>query len=98
MLPSRTKKCLIFIALYLIAVVACIYLAFDFEGSINSEWTMVLFGLTLPWSIVSIMFAWALIHGAGLEFFAVMYFSFALINSVLIYKLFGKPAETDEMP
>ncbi|HEX8250251.1 MAG TPA: hypothetical protein VF599_18910 [Pyrinomonadaceae bacterium] len=96
MLPSRTIKCLIFIAIYLIAVIACIYLAFNFKGSINSEWTMVLMALTLPWSIISVVFMWALVHGAGLGFFAVMYFSFAIINSFFIYKLFGAP-QPDEM-
>ena len=52
--------------------------------------------LTLPWSIISVVFMWALVHGAGLGFFAVMYFSFAIINSFFIYKLFGAP-QPDEM-
>ncbi len=70
--------------IYLIIVIYFIFLAFNFKGSINSEWTIGLFLLTLPWSMVSIVFAWALIHGAGLGFFAVMYFVFACLNCVLI--------------
>jgi hypothetical protein len=41
-------------------------MAFDFAGSINLVWTLVLIVLTLPCSLVSILFAWGLIHGAGI--------------------------------
>ncbi|HEX9959526.1 MAG TPA: hypothetical protein VGB00_01170 [Pyrinomonadaceae bacterium] len=96
-MSAKTKKCLIAIAIYLIAVITCIYLAFDFEGSIDTTWTLILFIITLPWSMVSIMFAWALIHGAGLEMFVVMFMAFAIINSLLIYMIFGRE-KPPEMP
>jgi hypothetical protein len=73
------------VLLYLLAVGVCLFMGFDFEGAINPFWTLGLIILTLPWSIVSIIFSWALIHGAGLGFFAVMYLVFAGINSLLIY-------------
>jgi hypothetical protein len=75
-------------AVYLLAVCVCIALAFDFSGSIDTTWTGVLIILTLPWSIVSILFAWALIHGAGLGFFATMYLFFAGLNATALYFLF----------
>jgi hypothetical protein len=65
----RPKLPLATIVVYLFAVVACIFLAFDFDGAINTNWTIVLIGLTLPWSLISIVFAWALIHGPALGFY-----------------------------
>ena len=66
--------------LYLGAVAAFIFLAFDFEGQINVNWTLALIVITLPASGISILFVWALIHGAGLQFFAVIYMGCAAIN------------------
>ena len=86
----RMKKCLIAIGIYIVTVAVCIFLAFNFQGSINAGWTLVLFILTLPCSLIAILFMWALIHGAGLEMFAVMFLSFAVINSFLIYLVFGR--------
>ena len=74
---------------YILAVVICIVMAFDFDGSIHFEWTLVLIALTLPWSIVSVFFAWALIHGAGLETFTIIYIAFAGVNAYLM-NLIGK--------
>ena len=65
---------------YLLGVAVCIFLAFDFEGAINLGWTLALIVLTLPASAISLPLSWALIHGADLEFFAVMYFLFAVTN------------------
>jgi len=72
-----------------LAVVVCIFLAFDFAGDINLAWTFALIGLTLPWSLVSIPFGWALIHGAGLGFFTFMYLAFAGLNSFIFYRLYS---------
>lgn len=71
--------------LYLAAVLVCIPLAFDFKGAIDTTWTLVLIVLTLPWSMVSVLFAWALIHGAGLEFFTFMYLAFACVNAFILH-------------
>lgn len=73
------------IAIYLLGVVLSIFLAFDFTGRINFSWLLPLIVLTLPWSIVSILFLWALIHGAGLEFFTGMYLIFAILNSWIFF-------------
>lgn len=81
----KSKFLFILPVIYLLAVIVCVLLAFDFTGRINSEWVLVLIGLTLPWSIVSVFFMWALIHGAGLEFFTVMYLVFAGINAFILH-------------
>ena len=94
MKTPRPKIALIIITVYLAVVVTCIVLAFDFIGRIEMEWTLVLIGLTLPWSLVSVVFVWALIHGAGLEFFAFMYLCFAGINSAIFYKVFTRDRST----
>jgi hypothetical protein len=85
---SAPKLPLAAIAIYLLAVVSCIFLAFDFAGAINFNRTLALIVLTLPWSTVSIVFGWALFHGAGLEFFAFMYLAFAGLNSFIFYRLY----------
>lgn len=75
---------------YLLAVVICIILAFDFDGSIDVTWTLILITLTLPGSLVSILFTWSLIHGAELGFFAFIYLVSAIFNLVVINWLFIK--------
>ena len=59
-------------------VLGCLLIAFDFDGRMRSSaaWLVAVI-LTLPWSMVSVLFLWALFHGAGLEFFTVMYLGFA---------------------
>ena len=86
-MDSRRRNSWIIIALYFGAVITCISLAFDFKGAINFNWTLVLIGLTLPWSVVSVLFAWALIHGAGLEMFTLIYLAFAGINAKIFYAM-----------
>ena len=79
------KKQYIIPLVYLMLVVFCILMAFDYKGSLNSDWWLALCALTLPWSLVSVIFMWALFHGAGLGFFSVMYLVFATINAFFIY-------------
>jgi hypothetical protein len=86
---SRPKFPLAVIAIYLLAVVVCVSFAFDPAGAINLNWTIALIGLTLPWSLISIPFAWALIHGAGLGFFTIMYLAFACLNSYIFYRIYS---------
>ena len=85
-MSPKLKLLFILPVIYLLAVIVCVVLAFDFTGRINSEWVLVLIGLTLPWSIVSVFFMWSLIHGAGLEFFTVLYLVFAGINTFILYR------------
>ena len=80
------KKYYIFPLIYLISVGVCIFFAFNYKGSLNPSWWLVLSVLTFPWSLIVIVFIWVLIHGAGLEFFTVMYLLFAVINCYLIYR------------
>jgi hypothetical protein len=78
--PSLSKAQLTVSAIYLLAVFGCTPMAFDFSGRIDMVWTLVLIVLTLPCSLVSILFAWGLIHGAGLEFFTLLYSTLAVLN------------------
>lgn len=73
--------------IYLIITSICIFIAFDFEGRTNAIGWLILSVLTLPWSLISVFFLWAIMHGAGLEFFAGMYFVFAVVNALLFYFL-----------
>ena len=76
------------------AVCALIMLAFDFSGSVNGRWTLVLMASTLPLSLVSVLGTWSLIHGASLEVFAVFYFGCGVVNvwaiSMLLATLRGR--------
>lgn len=90
------KKEYIFPLIYLILVIICILLAFDYRGSLNSNWWLILSALTLPWSLIGFIFIWALIHGAGLEFFTIIYLFFASINVVLIHRTFRPKGLADK--
>ncbi|MEK7723472.1 MAG: hypothetical protein AAB336_03920 [Acidobacteriota bacterium] len=83
------KKQYIFPSIYFVLVVICIIGAFDYKGSLNSNWWLTLSALTLPWSLIGFIFIWALIRGAGLELFTIMYLFFAVINVVLIHLIFS---------
>src|SRR5262245_12138901 len=82
----KSKFHLIIPGVYLLAVVVCVVLSFDYKGSI-SNWTWVLILLTLPWSSVTFFFMWALIHGAGLEYFTLVYLAFGGLNSFLLFQV-----------
>ena len=88
MKDRKPKLPFVLIAAYLLAVFLSILKAFNFAGAIDIDWTLVVAGLTLPWSLVSIIFVWSLIHGAGLNFFASMYMVFAGLNSLIFYKCY----------
>lgn len=82
----KSKFPLIIPAIYMLAVVVSILLSFDYSGRV-SDWIFLLMGLTLPWSIVTVFFMWSLFHGAGLEFFTVMFLLFGGINTFILYLL-----------
>jgi hypothetical protein len=69
---------------YFASVVISILFAFNFSGSINVVATLILLIITLPWSIISVPFVWALIHGAGLDFFTVLFLIFGGVNAFLL--------------
>jgi predicted membrane channel-forming protein YqfA (hemolysin III family) len=75
------------------------YMALDFRGSVDLPWTCALIVLTLPCSLISIFFAWSLIHGASLEFFAFIYLASACLNVFVVNQListFRKARQTFE--
>lgn len=78
---------------YIGLVALCIFLAFDFAGSTHAGFWCLLFLITLPWSLISIIFLWAIMQGAGLELFSAMYSGFGLINAYLIYRVLGPEVE-----
>jgi hypothetical protein len=82
------KRYIVIPAVYFLAVLVCLLIAFDYDGYMRSSsaWLGAVV-LTLPWSLVSVIFMWALFHGAGLEFFTVMYLLFAAINAYLLYRM-----------
>ena len=49
---SKRKSIITIIAVYLLAIILCMLFAFDFAGTINFNMTLMLIGLTLPWSLV----------------------------------------------
>ena len=70
---------------YSLAVLICIPLAFDYEGSIDLCGTSILSALPLPWSVLLfILFSWQLIHGAALEFLTLMYLLSAVCNATVL--------------
>jgi hypothetical protein len=73
--------------IYYIAVITCIILAFDYDGNIDSDWTLILIGITLPLSIFSLIFMWSLMHGAALGFFTVLYGACGVANAALIFAI-----------
>ncbi|HLG59215.1 MAG TPA: hypothetical protein VI485_27990 [Vicinamibacterales bacterium] len=60
-------------SVYLGMVITLVVLALDFSGSVDIPWLLALIVSTLPLSGASMLGAWALIHGAGLEVFAVFF-------------------------
>ena len=88
---NRLKsKNIIIPAIYFLAVCTCLFFAFDFNGAVNGKLTLVLIGLTLPWSMISVLFMWALFHGAGLELFAIIFLAFGGLNTYFINHILRK--------
>ena len=82
------KRHIVISVVYILIVLICLLIAFDYDGRMRSDaaW-LVAVVLTLPLSLVSIIFMWALFHGAGLEFFTVMYLSFAAVNAYALHRM-----------
>jgi len=100
-LSRRQKIVLTSAGAYALVVFVLILLAFDFDGRIQPVWTLAVIGATLPWSLISILFVWALIHGAGLDVFAVVSLAFGALNGCLIGLLIssstGRPSSKSEL-
>jgi hypothetical protein len=83
------------ILVYLALVSVSIGFAFIGRETVDTTWLLVVIGLTLPWSVVTFFLMWALIHGAGLPFFALLSFFFAVLNCFigLLIRHFSNRAE-----
>ena len=52
----------------------------------DNDWLVLLIVLTLPWSAVSLVFMWSLMHGASLGFFWALYLGGGAVNAFLFYR------------
>jgi quercetin dioxygenase-like cupin family protein len=68
---------------YCAAVVLC---AVRVLGYGDNDWLLPLIALTLPWSLVSVVFLWSLIHGASPGFFGLLYLAGGAANAFLLYR------------
>ena len=55
-------------------------------GYTDGDWLLVLVALTLPWSVISLVFIWSLIHGASLWFFWLVFLTGGAGNAFLVYR------------
>src|SRR6267154_6150239 len=76
------------ILVYGAAVVLC---AIRVVGYADGDWFLVLVALTLPWSLISVLFIWSLAHGASLWFFWLVYLGGGAANAFLVYRYAPSP-------
>ena len=55
-------------------------------GYADGDWLLVLVALTLPWSVISLVFIWSLIHGASLWLFWLVFLGGGAANAFLVYR------------
>ena len=75
------------VSIYGAAVLLC---AVRVLGYADNDWLLILIALTLPWSLMSLVFIWSLIHGASLGFFWVFYLAAGAVNAFLFYRYLPK--------
>ena len=82
----------------LLILVACTILSLNISGTVDIVLVIILFFLTFPWSLVTILFLWALLHEAGLGILSYLYFLFAIINVILflVWRYFIQRKITNE--
>jgi hypothetical protein len=68
---------------YMAAVILC---TVSVAGYDNSDWLLVLLALTLPWSVVAVIFVWSLIHGASPVLFWLVFLGGGMANALLSYR------------
>ena len=56
----------------------------------DSDWLLLLVVLTLPWSLVCVVFLWSLIHGAGFWLFWLVFLGGGAANAFLSYRYLPK--------
>ena len=74
---------MIAILMYGAAVVLCTIRVVAYA---DGDWLLVLVALTLPWSLISVVFIWSLVHGASLWFFWFVYLGGGAANAFLVYR------------
>jgi hypothetical protein len=52
----------------------------------DGDWLLVLIVLTLPWSLVAVVFLWSLIHGANLGLFWLVFLGGGVANAFFFYR------------
>lgn len=75
-------------SIYLGITAFCAVLVFSFGGTVQSTSYLILFVLSLPWSLVAILLSWGLAPaGDGMRGIVIIYLIFAGINAGIIYWL-----------
>ena len=77
--PALTTAILI----YVVAVVVCTVRVLGYS---DSDWLLILIVLTLPWSLLSVVFIWSLIHGASLVLFWAIYLGGGALNAFIFHR------------
>ena len=65
---------------------AVLFLTIRVLGYSDNDWLLVLIVLTLPWSLVSVVFLWSLIHGASLWLFWLVFLGAGAANAFFAYQ------------
>lgn len=65
---------------------AVLFSAIRVLGYNDGDWLLILIAITLPWSLISVVFIWSLIHGASLGFFWFVYLGGGALNAFLFYR------------
>jgi hypothetical protein len=71
------------LALYAATVLLCTTLVVGYG---DGNFMGALIALTLPWSLISIVFIWSLIHGASLWLFWLIYLGGGAANIFLLHR------------
>ena len=70
----------------LIYAAAVLFCTVRVVGYADGDWLLVLVALTLPWSVISLVFIWSLIHGASLWLFWLVFLGGGAANAFLAYR------------
>lgn len=73
--------------IYFLVVGIAIPMAFPIDSQLDTWIWCAVQELTLPWSIVGIVFFWAAIYDVATSAFLLYYFVSALVNAHLIYRM-----------
>jgi hypothetical protein len=83
-LPSRRQLGTLGAAGYATVVLVLSVLAFGISDGINGGWLLVLIAATLPWSVISVLFAWPLAHGTVPPELVLLFVVFGGVNGYML--------------